>query len=124
MSHLKSFITVNTKVTGFHYWDKAPEPVRFLGDLHRHTFHIKVSLWVRHSDRAREFTLVKKDIEAYFEGHAKIYDGYDFDGHSCEQLAESLRLFLIERRKYKPIEFRLVSFSEDGEFEGGFEITK
>lgn len=121
MLKLKSFITVKVPVTGFHYWPKSPTVVSFLSDFHRHTFTIRVSLWVTHHDRAREFTLVKKDIQKYIGTLGTVFDGVNFGAMSCEKMSLELQNFLIKKAGYEVSEFRFISFSEDEEFEGGFE---
>lgn len=121
MSTVKPFITVKATLTGFHWWDGAPIEAEFLKNIHRHNFIIRVSLWVSHLDRAREFTMVKNDMGGFFKGFKKNFDGLVFGPNSCEMLAVAMRTYLITEKGYKPEEFRFVSFSEDGEFEGGIE---
>lgn len=116
-----SFIVVNVKQTGFHSWRNAPEEVDFLEDLHRHTFHIRAKVLVGHTDRQVEFTLLKKEIEKYLKyTYTEIFDGLMFEGRSCEML--SLEMF--EYLELKGYSVREVSFSEDGEFEGGVQCSK
>lgn len=112
------FITVTAKVTGFHSWHTAPDEVLFLAHHHRHTFHIKVRVAVSHQDRQVEFTLLKKDIEAHLQKYPKIFDGIDFGGNSCEMLSEALAKVLVD----SDYDVVMVSFSEDGEFEGGVQV--
>ena len=113
---MRSFIAVNLKATGFHNWGAAPKEVQFLGSTHRHTFHIRVKVIVGHDDREVEFTMLKRVIEFYLEkAYHRVFDGFDFGGNSCEMLSRRLFDYLLGQ-DYAVLE---VSFSEDGEFEGG-----
>jgi hypothetical protein len=97
---IKSFIYVKTQKEGIHCYPAAltdpllntkddPEnawkDVSFLGHLHRHIFHIEVTIEVYHADRDIEFIQFKRWIE-------RLYDQktLDLDYKSCEMLAHEL----------------------------------
>ena len=110
------FIVVKVRVTGFHCWPEAPKKVKFLASQHRHTFRIEVMVVPKHTDREVEFTLLKREIQAYLEHYyPKKYDGYDFGSRSCEMLSEELATELLQQR----LQVKMVTFSEDDEFIGG-----
>lgn len=53
-----------TRFEGFHKWAKAPHQVKFLRDLHRHEFHVRVEVKVDHADRDVEFLILKYTVDA------------------------------------------------------------
>jgi len=75
---MKTWIIVTTDKVGFHKYDNAPDNVKFLRDLHRHKFHIKLGIEVKHDNRELEFFTVLEELERYIS-NAKI--------GSCEMLA-------------------------------------
>jgi hypothetical protein len=86
-------------------WDD----VSFLGVPHRHIFHYRVEIAVTHNERDIEFIQFKRWIlRQYGEG----VDTLDFNGKSCETLAEELGNKI--REKY-PNRDLIVTVSEDGE---------
>ena len=48
-------IFVKLRVPGFHHWPNPSINRAYLGDSHRHLFHLEVSMPVGHSDREVEF---------------------------------------------------------------------
>ena len=99
-------IYINTNFEGLHKWDKAPEEVSFLRNLHRHLFKVRVEIEVKHNDRELEFFMFKDFIEDYLSKLNKKEVG------SCEMIAEGILNYIKE--KY-PDRFILVDVSEDGE---------
>ena len=92
---IKTNVIVKLQVDGTHNWPNAknvfPE-VSFLSDIHRHVFHITASLRVTHSDRDREFIMLKRDIQDFLK--QKFYDDKErthvFNSMSCEMIAECI----------------------------------
>lgn len=91
----KTTVIVKLAVDGCHNFPAAAElfpEVDFLAARHRHMFHFTVACKVTHSDRDKEFIMLKRDIEAY------IYSIYyeadsrtcEFGSRSCEMLAEEI----------------------------------
>ena len=81
---MKKYVFITTSVPAFHSWEEAPEEVKFLSDLHRHIFHIKL-VWEVCEDRELEFFIMKRKVDAYLEQ----YKEKDI-GMSCEMFAERL----------------------------------
>lgn len=88
-------VIVKLAVDGCHNFPKAAQlfpEVAFLADRHRHMFHFTVACKVTHSDRDKEFIMLKRDVVAY------IHDNYyaestrtcEFGPMSCEMLAEEV----------------------------------
>lgn len=83
---------VKLAVDGCHNFPQAatlfPE-VNFLSSRHRHMFHFTVACRVTHSDRDKEFIMLKRDVIDYING--EYFDDFsrtcEFGSHSCEQLA-------------------------------------
>lgn len=91
----RTTVIVNTSVDGCHNFPAAKQifpEVDFLSDRHRHMFSIKLASIVTHSDRDKEFIMLKRDIQQY------VLDKYyndntrtcEFGARSCEMLAEEL----------------------------------
>ena len=98
----KTTVIVKLAVDGCHNFPKAAElfpEVAFLADRHRHMFHFTVACAVTHSDRDKEFIMLKRDIIDYING--QYFDDStrtcEFGPRSCEMLAvEVLQKFDAE----------------------------
>lgn len=79
-------IWVTNQFEGFHSWPDAPDDREFLRSVHRHLFHVKLTLRVAHDDRQVEFFDAKECLEgliaSWFKGKTHTY--------SCEQIARKL----------------------------------
>jgi hypothetical protein len=91
----KTTVIVKLAVDGCHNFPKAAElfpEVDFLSDRHRHMFHFTVACEVTHSDRDKEFIMLKRDIIDYING--EYFNDFtrtcEFDSRSCEMLAEEV----------------------------------
>ena len=109
------YVFVNTRFEGCHRWPEAPSEVGFLKDLHRHEFHVKLSIKVTHNDRDIEFIMLKRWLDDY------INTSIDFmpDTKSCEDMASKI----IEGAclKWGDTRDMICTVSEDGE--NGSELT-
>ena len=94
----------------FHCYPDAPDEVAFLRNLHRHLFKFKVSWYVTHLNRDREFFIERR---ACINAIAVRADRSDTHVWSCEQWAEYL---------LKEVDAAEVTVSEDGE--NGATVTK
>jgi len=91
----KTTVIVKLAVDGCHNFPKAAElfpEVAFLADRHRHMFHFTVACAVTHSDRDKEFIMLKRDIITYlntyyFNTQTRTCE---FGSKSCEMLAEEI----------------------------------
>jgi len=81
--------------------------VSFLGYPHRHMFHFKVTISVKHSDREIEFIQFKRWLENLYKD-----DVLNLDYKSCEMIADDL--YEEINTKY-PGRFVVIEVSEDGE---------
>ncbi len=85
------------------------EDVKFLGYPHRHIFHFKVGIEVKHDDRDIEFIQFKRWIESLYED---IQGPLVLDYQSCEMISDDL----CEAINYKyPNRDITISVSEDNE---------
>jgi len=91
----KTTVMVKLAVDGCHNFPKAAElfpEVDFLADRHRHMFHFTVACKVTHSDRDKEFIMLKRDILGYLDAY--YFNGKtrtcEFGPKSCEMLAEEI----------------------------------
>ena len=79
----ESMIWVSFRREGIHKYPAALEEekladVSFLGYPHRHMFHFKVWIQVRHNDREIEFIQFKRWLESLYQGTLEL------DYKSCE----------------------------------------
>ena len=86
----KTFIWVTFQKEGIHrYPAAATDPmladVSFLGHPHRHMFHFRVELEVKHDDRDVEFILFKRELESLYSSGT-----LELNHRSCEMIARSL----------------------------------
>ncbi len=103
------FIWIKTNYIGFHRWKEAPEECKYLRDLHRHTFNVKVWLEVKHNERDVEFYTFKKQINTLLT-HPFMHQ----HSSSCEMYCDALHHLIQEELKIKDREIR-ISIDEDGE---------
>jgi len=102
----KTFIWITTSFEGFHRYPNAPKEVEFLSNLHRHIFHIKIWLEVKHENREVEFIMFKRWID-------KVINEFMIkDYMSCEMISDKLYGIII--LTYPNREVR-IEVSEDGE---------
>lgn len=106
---MQTKIFVRTQFEGFHSYINAPEQVKYLRDLHRHIFHVEITMTVFHDDREIEFIMLKNDVNTYL-------DVLKNTNHSCEQYAELILNYIENmystKEKHRYIS---VSVSEDNE---------
>ena len=98
-------IFVKLRVPGFHYWPKASTNRAYLGERHRHLFHLVVSMVVGHADREVEFHDLLDEVRRLFPV------GEDHFGKSCEMMAQEMGHTLATKYN-RPV---TVEVSEDGE---------
>lgn len=89
---MKTLIHVNLDFEGFHFYEGAPDEVKFLKYVHRHIFNVSAKLTVYHDDRELEFIMVKKDIAKHID---ETYP--DKVVGSCEMVATELVNYLKKR---------------------------
>jgi len=110
----KQMIWVRFQKEGIHKFPAALtepelEDVKFLGYPHRHIFHFKVGIEVKHDDRDIEFIQFKRWIESLYED---IQGPLVLDYQSCEMISDDL----CEAINYKyPNRDITISVSEDNE---------
>jgi len=92
---MNKFVIIKLSVEGMHNFPKAKElfpEVGFLADRHRHMFTFKVCCPVTHSDRDKEFIMLKRDVleyinSIYYNTSTRVCE---FGPMSCEMLAEDI----------------------------------
>lgn len=103
MSLFTRMIWVTETFDALHCWQAAPESVSFLRNLHRHVFHVKLYVAVKHGDRDVEFINLKHLLRVFLN---EEYEG-SATALSCEQFGEEILNRFPEAVK--------VEVSEDGE---------
>jgi hypothetical protein len=84
-------------------WDD----VSFLGYPHRHIFHFKVGIEVKHDDRDIEFIQFKRWLERLYSDGTLL-----LDYKSCEMISDDLAEIINQRYPGRVIQ---IDVSEDGE---------
>lgn len=113
----KSFIWITFQKEGIHKYPAAlTDPklatgdwldVSFLGNPHRHIFHFRVELEVKHDDRDVEFIQFKRELERLYSNGTLA-----LDYKSCEMMARDLYEYIVGKYKERDI---VIEVSEDGE---------
>ena len=102
-------IFVTFQKEGIHKWPGAvnmPE-VDFLQYPHRHMFHFRVELEVKHDDRDVEFIMFKRELEGLYDKKT-----LQLDYKSCEMIADDLAKYI---QSTYPDRTLIIEVSEDGE---------
>lgn len=107
-----SYIWVTFQREGIHKYPAAlTDPkladVSFLGYPHRHIFHFRVELEVKHDDRDVEFILFKRELELLYQEAV-----LQLDHKSCEMIANDLAKYIKETYPNRDL---VIEVSEDGE---------
>lgn len=107
-------IYIQTQFTGYHRWDEAPECVAFLRNAHRHIFHVKVTVPVKHNNRAIEFFMMKQVVDNFI---SNVINNPPPDGNlgSCESMAERIAKYVHKYYKCEWNETVTVEVNEDNE---------
>ncbi len=104
------YLWVTTSYVGWHWYENAPDHVRYLRNPHRHTFGVKVVFEVDdNADRVLEFHMVKEIIHDVIETTMVL--GQDYNLGSCEVQAK--HLFELINKECEGL--RSVTVDEDGE---------
>ena len=106
------FIWVTFSKEGIHAYPAAStEPglqdVSFLGFPHRHIFHFKVQIQVRHNDRDIEFIQFKRWLEALY-GDKQL----ELNSKSCEMISDDLYTQIAVKYPDRDV---IIEVSEDNE---------
>lgn len=106
------YIWVTFQKEGIHRYPEALtnpelEDVKFLGYDHRHIFHFRVDLEVRHDNRDVEFIQMKRWLESLYQTET-----LKLDYRSCEMMSDDLAVLVKD--KYPGRKFK-ISVSEDNE---------
>tara|TARA_B100001063_G_C16747106_1_gene548193 strand:+ start:603 stop:1034 length:432 start_codon:yes stop_codon:yes gene_type:complete len=111
-----SMIWVTFKREGIHKYPAALDDpklatgdeydVSFLGYPHRHIFHFRVWIEVKHNDRDIEFIQFKRWLENLYKGTLEL------DYKSCEMIADDLHTQIANKHPGRKI---WIEVSEDGE---------
>lgn len=116
---------VRFTIPGLHYWPEATGVRRYLGQPHRHLFHITVEIDVKHNDRELEFHDLRDVAMAITRRCAMVHplegDTVDFGPQSCEAIATFVAMNLRER--YGKTRRVVVTVSEDNEVDGRVEFA-
>ncbi len=104
---ISTSIFITTQFEGIHCYPDAPEEVAFLRSPHRHMFHVRIDLEVRHDNRDVEFIMFKREIDKYIAVNIT-----EMQHRSCEMICKILLAYVSEHYEDRNI---TVVVSEDGE---------
>ena len=117
MSQAERKIWITFRKEGIHkYPAAATDPalatgdeydVSFLGHPHRHIFHFRVSIEVKHDNRDIEFIQFKRWLEKLYNVGTLV-----LDYRSCEMMADDLYVQIAGRYPGRAV---IIQVSEDGE---------
>lgn len=85
---MKRFVETYNCIEGFHFYPDAPDFCGYLSARHRHLFIIRCTFEVQHNNRDIEINTAQNDIERFLED--EFGKPCEFNGMSCEAIAESL----------------------------------
>ena len=110
---VSTHILVKTSFVGFHCWPEAPEEVKFLRELHRHQFGVKLILRVSEVNDSREleFFMVKSRLDHLINTVILPYLE-QAPSTSCETMA---RVIAQTMREFYNVPEAQVFVDEDGE---------
>jgi len=94
------------QLPGWHRWPDAPPHRDYLSVRHRHLFHVRVEVQVRHDDRDVEFHDLADAVRDWWPA-----DG-EFGSASCERIGAQLGEHLLRELLLVAC---VVDVSEDGE---------
>jgi len=103
---MKTFIKVTESFNARHFYMDATDRVKFLRELHNHTFFVTTQIETKGLNRELEFYLVKEYLKDFLLG----YEGAEFS-FSCEMIAKQVYEHLV--KKYGSERDYIISISED-----------
>lgn len=112
MARTATTITVRNQFEAQHRWKEAPEDVKFLRNWHRHVFHVRSEVYVRHDNRAVEFFQLQRCVHEVIEGFGAHGRNSQFEA-SCETFAR----LIYDRLEALGYIVMRVTVSEDDENE-------
>jgi len=104
---MTNYIWITTQKEMLHMYPEAPEGVEFLKNLHRHMFHFKIYLEIKHTARDVEFIQFKLYINQLIDKMDK-----NLKNKSCEMISNYLADKIKEDYSKRDIK---IEVSEDGE---------
>ena len=92
---MKYSVFVTFQIEGFHCWPEAKDvfpEVAFLSDRHRHMFHFKCYATVTHTNRDKEFILLKRELQRnlQLQFEKDVDNVLEFGRMSCEDIGDWL----------------------------------
>lgn len=95
LNNMKYSVFVTFALEGFHCWPEAKDvfpEVGFLSDRHRHMFHFRCYAHVTHTDRDKEFILLKRELQRnlQLQFEKDVDNVLEFGRMSCEDIGEWL----------------------------------
>ena len=114
MWNINKYIQVKFQKEGIHCYPAALEDpnladVSFLGHPHRHMFHFKITIEVRHDDRDIEFIQFKRWCEGLY-----VNGTMQADYKSCEMLGDELARAIMGKYPNRDLIVEVFEDDENG----------
>lgn len=103
---IRQYAEVNFTFEGYHRWKNAPDRRDYLRNRHRHLFHVKVIVEVKHDAREIEY----HDLLDFI----KVKKPLELGNMSCEQVATQIAWALNKEYPKRNIEVRVMEDGENG----------
>jgi len=104
---MNSFIWITTNFVGFHRYTDAPPEVKFLKNIHRHIFYVKIWIEVFHNDRDIEFFLFKSFVESLIKNK-------NLNNKSCEAISDFFYKKISTKFPKRKIKIEISEDNENG----------
>jgi len=116
MVDVKRWVIARTQFRGLHHWPHCPiDEVGFLRHLHRHVFHVTVSVEVSDADREVEFFILQRMVDSIIAKRFPRKDeSFVVAARSCEMIADEIYEGLQGEFGDREVK---IAVSEDGENE-------
>lgn len=88
--------------------NEALKNVSFLANPHRHMFHFRVELQVKHDNRDVEFILFKRELEQLYQGTLEL------NNKSCEMIAKDLLQYITAKYQDRNCKIEVSEDKENG----------
>lgn len=115
------YIFIKTQFEKLHKWENAPKSEAFLRNLHRHIFHVKVTISVEDDDREIEYFALKKKVDQIIKNHITGTTDTHKETMSCEQIAEIILDVLELEYDNNEIQVEISEDNENGSIVNNFE---
>ena len=106
---MTNYIWITTQKELIHKYEQAPDDVAFLRNEHRHIFHFKIYIEIKHDNRDIEFILFKRFCENIINEM-----NINLDNKSCEMISKYIYNKIGVIYPYRKIKIEISEDNENG----------